>query len=176
MKCIQDLKELLISLCFWFLSFICSTFSIDSLKIDHSNGRFYWLLWRFSLHQASLVLLLPLSFYSHLPLLLFLAPLRIDRVSWQLVGHVPLNWSNVLSKFLHFTNYHVQVEMTGKRVNHGVGSGLENLPSWHSDVVTTLSQHRCWRCHNVVARSKMRVVPTSALRRCHNVATMSTQH
>ena len=34
-------------------------------------------------------------------------------------------------------------------------------PSWHSDVVTTLSQRRCWRCHNVVARPKMRVVPTS---------------
>ena len=35
-----------------------------------------------------------------------------------------------------------------------------SIPSWHSDVVTTLSQRRCWRCHNVVARSKMRVVPT----------------
>ena len=34
------------------------------------------------------------------------------------------------------------------------------LPSWHSDVVTMLSQCRCWRCHNVVTRSKMRVVPT----------------
>ena len=34
-------------------------------------------------------------------------------------------------------------------------------PSWHSDVVTTLWQRRCWRCDNVVARSKMRVVPTS---------------
>ena len=59
-------------------------------------------------------------------------------------------------------------------------------PSWHSDVVTTLSQRRCWRCHNVVARSKMRVVPTSVSdvvttslsnvvktlpQRCYNVAT-----
>ena len=34
------------------------------------------------------------------------------------------------------------------------------LPSWHSDVVTTLSQRRCWRCPNVVARPKMRVMPT----------------
>ena len=34
-------------------------------------------------------------------------------------------------------------------------------PNWHSDVVTTLSQRRCSRCHNVVARLKMRVVPTS---------------
>ena len=37
----------------------------------------------------------------------------------------------------------------------------DKIPSWHRDVVTTLSQRRCWRCHNVVARSKMRVVPTS---------------
>ena len=59
-------------------------------------------------------------------------------------------------------------------------------PSWHSDVVTTLSQRRCWRCHNVVARSKMWVVPTSVSdvvttslsnvvktlpQRCYNVAT-----
>ena len=34
-------------------------------------------------------------------------------------------------------------------------------PSWHSDVVTTLSQRRCWHCHNAVAQSKMRFVATS---------------
>ena len=54
------------------------------------------------------------------------------------------------------------------------------------DVVTTLSQGRCWRCHNVVARLKMRIVPTSVsdvvttslsnvvktlTQRCYNVAT-----
>ena len=36
-----------------------------------------------------------------------------------------------------------------------------SYPSWNSDVVTTLPQRRCWRCHNVVARLKMRNVPTS---------------
>ena len=39
--------------------------------------------------------------------------------------------------------------------------GNKLLPSWHSDVVTTLSQHRCWRCHNIMGHSKMRVVPKS---------------
>ena len=34
-------------------------------------------------------------------------------------------------------------------------------PSWHSKVVTALSQRRCSRCHNVAAWSKMRVVSTS---------------
>ena len=42
-------------------------------------------------------------------------------------------------------------------------------PSWHRDVVATLSQHRCWRYHNVVVRSKMRVVSTSV----SNVVTTS---
>ena len=71
------------------------------------------------------MLLLLLSFYSHLHLLLFLAPLRIHWLPWQLVGHVPLNWSKVLSKFLQFTNHHVGVEVTGKKVNRDVGLGLE---------------------------------------------------
>ena len=35
------------------------------------------------------------------------------------------------------------------------------ISSWHSNVVTTLEQGRCWRCHNIVARSKMRIVPRS---------------
>ena len=39
--------------------------------------------------------------------------------------------------------------------------GNKLLPSWHSDVVTTLSQHRCWPCHNIMGHSKMRVVPKS---------------
>ena len=71
------------------------------------------------------MLLLVLSFYSHLHLLLFLAPLRTDWLPWQLVGPVPLNWSKMLSKFLQFTNHHVGVDVTEKRVNHGVGLGLE---------------------------------------------------
>ena len=27
---------------------------------------------------------------------------------------------------------------------------IHDQPSWHRHVVTTLSQRRCWRCHNVV--------------------------
>ena len=46
---------------------------------------------KFLPNQASLMLILLLSFYSYLHLLLFLAPLRIDWLPWQLVGHVPLN-------------------------------------------------------------------------------------
>ena len=40
------------------------------------------------------------------------------------VGHVPLNWSKVASKFLQFPNHHIRVEATGKRVNRGVGLRL----------------------------------------------------
>ena len=58
------------------------------------------------------MLLLLLSFYSHLHLLLSLAPLRIDWLPWQLVEHVLLNWSKVLSKLIQFTNHHVLVEIT----------------------------------------------------------------
>ena len=64
------------------------------------------------------------TYYSHLHLLLSLAPLRIDWLPWQLVGHVPLNWSKVLSKLLQFKSHHVCVEVTGKRVNPGFGLGL----------------------------------------------------
>ena len=35
------------------------------------------------------------------------------------------------------------------------------ISSWHSDVVTTLEQPLCWRCRNIVARPKMRIVPRS---------------
>ena len=37
----------------------------------------------------------------------------------------PLNWSKVTSKFLQFTNHHIHVEVTRKRVNRGVGLGLK---------------------------------------------------
>ena len=37
----------------------------------------------------------------------------------------PLSWSKVASKFLQFANHHIHVGVTGKRVNHGVGLGLE---------------------------------------------------
>ena len=48
-----------------------------------------------------------------------------DCVSKMIVGHIPLNWSKVASKFLQLTNHHIRVEVTGKRVNRGVGLGLE---------------------------------------------------
>ena len=48
-----------------------------------------------------------------------------DCVSKNLAGHVPLNWSKVASKFLQLTNHHSRVEVTGKRVNRGVGLGFE---------------------------------------------------
>ena len=71
------------------------------------------------------MLLLLLSFYSHLHLLLSLAPLQIDWLPWQLVEHVLLNWNKVLSKLIQFTNHHVRVEVTGKRVNLCFGLRLE---------------------------------------------------
>ena len=71
------------------------------------------------------MLLLLLSFYSHLHLLLSLALLWIDWFPRQLVGHVALHWNKKVSKFLQFINYHVRVVMTGKRVNRRVGLGLE---------------------------------------------------
>ena len=79
-------------LCFWFLSLLYSTFSVNSLKII-----FRWSLpltsMNFSIHQASLMLLTLLLFYSHL-----LA--------------ASLNWSKVASKFLQFANNHIHVEVT----------------------------------------------------------------
>ena len=39
--------------------------------------------------------------------------------------NAPLNWSEVTSKFLQPANHHIRVEVTGKRVNRGVGLGLE---------------------------------------------------
>ena len=43
----------------------------------------------------------------------------------KIVGYVPLSWSKMASKFLQITNYRICVEVTGKRVNHGVEVGLE---------------------------------------------------
>ena len=48
-----------------------------------------------------------------------------DCVSKKILGHVPLNWSKLASTFFQFTNYHIRVEVTGERVNPGVGLGLE---------------------------------------------------
>ena len=46
-------------------------------------------------------------------------------VSKKIVGHVSLDWSKAASKFLQLTNHHIRVEVTGKRLNRGVGLGLE---------------------------------------------------
>ena len=43
----------------------------------------------------------------------------------KIVGHVALSWSQMTSKFLQFTNHHIHVEVTGKRVNRGLGLALE---------------------------------------------------
>ena len=91
------------------------------------------------------MLLLLLSFYSYPHLLLSLAPLRIEWLSWQLVGHVPLNWSKVLSKLLKFTNHHVRVEVTGKRINCGFRLGLEiqvNIFYGAARVITWMKMER----------------------------------
>ena len=50
-----------------------------------------------------------LSFYSYLYLLLS-------------SGSSP-NWSKVAFQFFQFTNYSIHVEVTRKKVNHGVGLG-----------------------------------------------------
>ena len=48
-------------------------------------------------------------------------------VSKKIVENVPLNSRKVASKFLQFTNDNIRVGVDGKRVNHGVGLGLEIL-------------------------------------------------
>ena len=40
-----------------------------------------------------------------------------DCVSKKIVGHVPLNWSKVASKFLQLKNHHIRVELTGMRLD-----------------------------------------------------------
>ena len=47
--------------------------------------------------------------------------------------NAPLNWSEVAFKFLQPANHHIRLEVTGKRVNRGVGLRLEisvNYFSW----------------------------------------------
>ena len=43
----------------------------------------------------------------------------------KIVGYVSLNWSKMAPKFLQITNYHIRLEVTGKRVNYGVEEGIE---------------------------------------------------
>ena len=63
-----------------------------------------------------------------------------DCVSKKIVGHVFLNWSKVASKFFQFTNHHICVEVTGKRVSPLCWIGTRNTSklffvemqeSWH---------------------------------------------
>ena len=49
-----------------------------------------------------------------------------DCVSKMILGHVPLNWSKMASKFLQLANHHNRVEVTEKRVSRGVGFGTQN--------------------------------------------------
>ena len=113
---------LLISLSFWFLSFICSTFSINSLKIIFkwspplTSMKCFTLLSFFNACLLSFFNACLLSFFSRLHLLLSSGSVSIFCYY--------LNGSKVSSKFL-FTNHHIWVGVTGKRVNPGVGMGLE---------------------------------------------------
>ena len=43
----------------------------------------------------------------------------------EVVGHVPLYWRELANKYLKFSNYHICVVVTGKRVNRGISLGLE---------------------------------------------------
>ena len=64
-------------------------------------------------------------------------PLQLYRitVSKKIVRNVPLSWSKVASKFPQFTNNHICVEVTGKRVNRSVKLGLK-IPA----------NYFLWRC------------------------------
>ena len=41
------------------------------------------------------------------------------------MGHIRFYWSKLVNKFLKFLNHCIRVIVTGKRVNRGVGLGLE---------------------------------------------------
>ena len=43
----------------------------------------------------------------------------------EVAGHVPLYWSELTNKCLKFPNHQICVVVTGKRVNRGIGLGLE---------------------------------------------------
>ena len=58
-----------------------------------------------------------------------------DHCFKKIVRNVPLNWSKVASKFPQFTNNHICVEVTGKRVNRSVKLGLK-IPA----------NYFLWRC------------------------------
>ena len=41
------------------------------------------------------------------------------------VRQIPLYWRELANKFLKFLNHHIRIIVTGKRVNRGIGLGLE---------------------------------------------------
>ena len=43
----------------------------------------------------------------------------------EVVGDVPLYWSELANKFLKFPSHHIRVVVTGKTVNRRIGLGLE---------------------------------------------------
>ena len=56
-------------------------------------------------------------------------------VSKKIVGHFPLNWSKVASISLQFTNHHIRVEVTAKRVSHDVGLDLSIYLSIYTNYI-----------------------------------------
>ena len=101
------------SICFRFLRFIYSIFSINLLKIilkwSLASVDFY----KISFHQL-------MNKKNVMKMIRMQLQLYGMTVSEKIVGNVPLNWNKVASKFLQFTNNHIRVNVTGKRVNRGV--------------------------------------------------------
>ena len=91
------------SLCYYFLSVICSIYSINSLKI----------IFKWSLPLTSMKFFTSPSFFNASVTVIFLFPSSSVTIS--------------SSKFLQFTNHHICLEVTGKKVNRSVGLGLEYL-------------------------------------------------
>lgn len=48
-------------------------------------------------------------------------------ISENIVGHVPFNWSKLVTKFLQFPNHHIRVVVTETRMNQGAEFDLEIL-------------------------------------------------
>ena len=91
------------SLCYYFLSVICSIYSINSSKI----------IFKWSLPLTSMKFFTSSSFFNASVADIFLFSSSSVTIS--------------ISKFLQFTNHHIRVEKTGKKGNSSVGLGLEYL-------------------------------------------------
>ena len=53
------------------------------------------------------------------------AVIRSNHIRPRVVGHVPFSYSSTFKKFLSLPNHTIRVLVTGKRINRGVGYGLE---------------------------------------------------